>query len=746
MNDQHYDLAQFITIQKEHIEIQVKHYLTEYDQKISLIATEACKQALIAANCEVDPEKVPSLTFTQQAARRTECRYLERFIKLIDYLKLHTLHLLVVNSTRDFLRLLMGRCTDQVLATETDSTLFSEETDQLLEWVPTSCLVMAGYEAFAGRVSKLTRAHANEPSSSLDIILTILTSFPSPRQSPLFRMELLLVDTSTSISPTLADLTDTIDHLSKAYITSVEKVGMLTNSIDFLVQGQSFEEPDFTEGPNLSNFLSEDTYYLALIERTKLCLVANFHRLQEFCSAFIVYRDMYIENQNLDLKAIEAGTVLFPSVDPTQKGLTTSFFEQSLALYANQIEKVKQLPSTTVIMNFLADITLFKEKILPSSEHCFKVITDILPPLARDKNETLLNELNASIKVLSSQPLSVVAFVEYLQKLDSVKLRMSTYDALHQEVSKLYSLMDLYKLHIVPTDLAMFQTLRPSVRQLKEVVDVSEETKEENVNRFSNELERQFSDLLTQVNEVKVKCQDPMLLDPASNVNLILDFLNELNTQLEGLVKTAEQYTEYQAQFKVPQTRYPVLEEAKQDLDLKISLWKSFKQWEILVQTWDETPFEKINTEEMGAQINLYLKTVYNLNKGLPPNDVVPKLKNMVENYRSMLSTIIDLRNPALKTRHWDKIQDTVGKSIARDETLCLPVLREANVFKFKEEIMNISAQASSEAALEELLQKLVRTWADTEFIILPYRDTKDVFILGGVEDIQTLLEDSQTL
>ena len=35
-------------------------------------------------------------------------------------------------------------------------------------------------------------------------------------------------------------------------------------------------------------------------------------------------------------------------------------------------------------------------------------------------------------------------------------------------------------------------------------------------------------------------------------------------------------------------------------------------------------------------------------------------------------------------------------------------------------------------------------SWKTMEFVLLPHRDSKDVFILGGTDDIQVLLEDSQ--
>ena len=34
--------------------------------------------------------------------------------------------------------------------------------------------------------------------------------------------------------------------------------------------------------------------------------------------------------------------------------------------------------------------------------------------------------------------------------------------------------------------------------------------------------------------------------------------------------------------------------------------------------------------------------------------------------------------------------------------------------------------------------------WKSAEFVVLSHRDSKDVFILGGIDEIQVLLDDSQ--
>ena len=68
-----------------------------------------------------------------------------------------------------------------------------------------------------------------------------------------------------------------------------------------------------------------------------------------------------------------------------------------------------------------------------------------------------------------------------------------------------------------------------------------------------------------------------------------------------------------------------------------------------------------------------------------------------------------------------------------------------------KDEIQGISNSATQEAGLEELLAKVQRTWVGgatrtVEFVVNPFKEHKDVFTLGTVDDILSQLEDSGVL
>ncbi|XP_059176449.1 dynein axonemal heavy chain 6-like [Physella acuta] len=101
------------------------------------------------------------------------------------------------------------------------------------------------------------------------------------------------------------------------------------------------------------------------------------------------------------------------------------------------------------------------------------------------------------------------------------------------------------------------------------------------------------------------------------------------------------------------------------------------------------------------------------------------------------------MRNPHLKKRHWDLIQDALNFKFNKEEPLTLGILVDINAFEKADDMMEIAGMASSQAALEAILKKVVDSWKSVEFTVVPYKDQKDVYILGSTDDIQQLLDDS---
>lgn len=78
-------------------------------------------------------------------------------------------------------------------------------------------------------------------------------------------------------------------------------------------------------------------------------------------------------------------------------------------------------------------------------------------------------------------------------------------------------------------------------------------------------------------------------------------------------------------------TRFDMLDEVMNDLKLRMLLWESLNGWAKTVDEWYKVDFNTLNVEDMNLLTAKYMKNITQLEKGLPKNLIVPKLKDSVE-------------------------------------------------------------------------------------------------------------------
>lgn len=67
--------------------------------------------------------------------------------------------------------------------------------------------------------------------------------------------------------------------------------------------------------------------------------------------------------------------------------------------------------------------------------------------------------------------------------------------------------------------------------------------------------------------------------------------------------------------------------------------------------------------------------------EGLPHNDLLPKLKEKITEFKKALPIIISLRNPSLKPRHYVQLKLLIGHDLTSDQQkITLSVLLDTEV------------------------------------------------------------------
>ena len=89
--------------------------------------------------------------------------------------------------------------------------------------------------------------------------------------------------------------------------------------------------------------------------------------------------------------------------------------------------------------------------------------------------------------------------------------------------------------------------------------------------------------------------------------------------------------------------------------------------------------FTELDVEEINKEVQLYAKESYSLHKKLN-TDVTAKLKDKSQEFKNKMPTVLELGNPCMKDRHWQKIMESVHQPWYADVTFSLEDLLQWGV------------------------------------------------------------------
>ncbi|CAH8607108.1 unnamed protein product [Heterobilharzia americana] len=626
------------------------------------------------------PEK---MTFTEMASKRKHCQRLTCFIRLADYQIVSTLHVLTVNSVYTILDCL----SEHLRNTPTLREIETYKIERFNKWTQIIC-------------------EKTFPDESLfqDGILEIINKF----QEQVFNIKNLTPDPY-------------FDAFTRPLINN------------------KFEEKTCGTGPELQNMFEEDTGLQEIINHVKKSLKSAFEAVNSYMNTFTEIHAFYRDNEEITTESVQTEfTRRTGEMDHVGRLTeTVQFFKTNLLKHHRQVKIAELVPVQRPIGMFLIDTMTLRTRLLPSPNRCLEILHSLLPVYTHGEVDRLVHETQEAEYTLSVTPSSTVDYVNHFEFLNQIQGR----------------------------------SLLPSIDRAKNAIDKALADRDVCIDKFFGSLEKDVGELIHDIKDAKQAINNPILLDVTAESQTVRTELSRLKVTMDELQNRAVTFKTYHRNFKdlsqalsgtpiedqilaragvraasfiVEQPRFEELETLVGEMKLKHLLWNSLEEWDETIKEWMKADFFKLNPEDLTNVTMKYVKSVNLLEKGLPPNTVVPLLKEKVEDIRGKLTTIMDLRNPTLKSRHWEMLEDLIGFQMSDlEEPLSLGFLNELKAFQKAEQIQEISGQASSEASLETLLKKVEDAWKSTEFIVLPYKDSKDVFIVGGTDEIQQLWDDS---
>ncbi|XP_051780645.1 dynein axonemal heavy chain 6-like [Erpetoichthys calabaricus] len=442
-------------------------------------------------------------------------------------------------------------------------------------------------------------------------------------------------------------------------------------------------------------------------------------------------------------------------------------FRTILATHTDYVTQMTKMDIEKHVKIFKVISLQYQKDCLPYPEGLISTIHSMLPAIAGKRNEELLEVIRTSLKLLNKEINSVEGFVEHLTFLGRVSSEMPSLEKEYNVVNQLYTIAKDYNITIDAEELALFQMLIPSFHTLRSTVLFCEAKRDENIIKFGTDLKKHLSNLCFELIDMRIKINNPILLQSETMPKAAKEIIQNLSEEVSVLSKKAQSYVNYQqhlgSSLSVKNFTEDLMSEKSQDskstaqavnadlseieyeLTLRKLLWEMKEEWAVLYSEWKDTPFDQLNVDKLQKDVNRFTQTIYMLEKGLPENDIVPNLKQGLLDFKLCLPIIVALRNPYLRSRHWDSIQYIIGRAINKDERFTLGNLLDLKVLQYKNKIGDISSCATNEFTLDSVLNKVTEMWKTIDFRLVKHQtDVSSVMIIASAEEITSLLEESK--
>ncbi|CAK9798189.1 Dynein axonemal heavy chain 6 [Anthophora quadrimaculata] len=646
-----------------------------------------------AAKFKMPKDGILKMSYIEQARKREKCYRLSCFIHLIDYMQTNMMHGLLINTYQEFIQAL--KIHTEVLPD--DDLIDNDVIDNPL------------------KEKRQPQDRIQFPYFVVDLLILPSSEIVMDPSESIFRFVIKTIQSMWeenlhAIKPLLSD----------PFFHSFTRP-MINHKIEERICGHP---------PDIQEVLKQDPITNAFKVELEEILDKNFDAVRRYSQRFNKIREFYHEDMSFDENII-------------RDNRDCKLFREWSIRYKNEVTLI----STVVISQPLGLFHIFLERFKNAAEVAPRgklgVIEAVMPGLGKSRVDALLTQTMDSINYLESVPVTTEDYVAYIKFVDQAQQSVDEMESQLDSVKELYDTMEEFAFPIPSMDMANYLGIGSHFTSLRLVVEKRLEERPKLINKFNAQLQDDITALNENISNIYEEIMQPWLLDYESDVDACLNTLKELSKQLTKCSETAEEYRAHQRTFKLEQTRFDMLDQVMNELRLRTILWESLTSWEQAIYDWYSADFDTLDVEEITGITMYTMKNIIQLERGLPANNIVPGLRESVELIRNKLPTLGYLRNPDLRDRHWERIEGILNYTFKPDEKKTWSRMEELGAFLKPNELMEVAAAASSEANLENMLQKVVDTWENLKFIIIPYKEGKDVFILGSLEEIQTAMDES---
>ncbi|XP_018050925.1 PREDICTED: dynein heavy chain 10, axonemal [Atta colombica] len=198
--------------------------------------------------------------------------------------------------------------------------------------------------------------------------------------------------------------------------------------------------------------------------------------------------------------------------------------------------------------------------------------------------------------------------------------------------------------------------------------------------------------------------------------------------------------------FNLPSTDYSTLLKIKTEYEGMEVLYNLYKEQRSAREVWAKTLWVNLNPQQLIEGMEHFIREFRQLPKTIKNMDVGQALKTNMKNFKNSVPLFIELKNEAMRERHWQELMRRTGQYFDMDpDRFTLENMFAMELGKYQDIAQDVVMYAVKELAIERGMKELAEIWKSMEFnIVKHYKGIEERgFILGPLDELNLVLEDN---
>jgi len=542
--------------------------------------------------------------------------------------------------------------------------------------------------------------------------------------------EMVVKNNKLSFSPSSEEMKNAIIDMWDSLVLYIQRIPLFSVHPSLAQYSSSYgwEEPVTPLSKIIQNnyeyrLLSED-----IINRIDKAYSLASHKILDYEDFLISFN----RNQAFDVHKIQKD-------DPP-----ASFFGDALGIYRNEIKRMDALERSTQIDLLLIILSSFCDLIRPSPRRCLSQLHYAIPIIAETKVESLTLIVSDALMMLHRDPQDIHFFITQLEFRRKTMKDLDSIRSFYRDIIEFYTLITDNSIKASDESFGAYRSLGLLISQLENLLVTMNDDEENKIKKWSPSITGLLQQIRSQILDLSYSLQNPAIMSEEDNVDNNIIYLKEKQAEMMEIKNRVDQIQDYQRSLQIRVSPIDELSGVSNDLNLKLLLWTSYKDWQEKISQWNPTPFRAINVGNFAEEVSKFSRISIQICSGLPDHPLGLSLKRSVSSINEMVPVVIAFSNVNLTSSHWNKLETITGLVKLEEMNYSLSFLIEKHISTFVESIESISNDASNEAQLLSMLRDIEQLWDNVVFQMIPHQDIKDFYLVKSLDDAVSVLEDTQ--